>query len=115
MRRSSAVDEYIRHFPKETKQRLTALRGIIHKALPRAEETISYNMPAFSVDGEKLVWFAGFKSHIGFYPGAKTIDHFHDELSAFRSAKGSVQFPLSLPLPAALVTRMFRFRVNLTP
>jgi uncharacterized protein YdhG (YjbR/CyaY superfamily) len=114
MRRSREVDEYISQFPKETKQRLSALREIIHRALPRADETISYNMPTFSLNGDKLVSFAAFKSHIGLYPGARTIEHFHSELSAFKSAKGSVQFSMSLPLPAYLVTRMLRFRYKLT-
>ena len=105
------IDEYVKRFPKEVQQRLHAMRGTIKKAAPTATETISYGIPAFRLDG-LLVWFAAFKSHIGFYPRASGIAAFQKELSAYKWAKGSVQFPLDEPLPLALVSRMVKFRVK---
>ena len=87
------------------------MRLTIREAAPKAEETISYSMPAFNQYGI-IVWFAAFKNHIGFYPGASGIAHFKKELSKFKGAKGSVQFPIDKPLPLALVTRIVRFRVS---
>ncbi len=88
------------------------MRQAIRKGAPGARETISYNMPAFSVDGKPIVLFAAFKSHIGFYPGVAAIAAFKDELSSYKSAKGSVQFPVEDPLPLSLVTRIVRFRAT---
>ncbi len=69
-------------------------------------ETISYGIPAFTIDGKKIVWFAAFKKHVGFYPGSAAIAKFEDELTGYKTAKGSVQFPYDLPVPRALVVRM---------
>ena len=87
------------------------MRRTIKKAAPRAQEKISYGIPAFTLNG-MLVWFAAFRHHIGFYPGAGAIAAFKRELSAYESAKGSVQFPHDAPLPLALVTRIVKFRVK---
>jgi uncharacterized protein YdhG (YjbR/CyaY superfamily) len=78
---------------------------------PNAEEKISYQMPAFYLDGI-LVWFAAHPNHIGFYPRASAITKFKRELSRYKNAKGSVQFPLDEPLPVELIKRMVRFRVE---
>jgi uncharacterized protein YdhG (YjbR/CyaY superfamily) len=106
-----AIDDYIRGYSREVQQLLQSMRQTIKKAAPKAEETISYNIPAFRLSG-MLVWFAAFKNHIGFYPGAEAMKVFKDELSAYKSAKGSVQFPFDQPLPLALVGRIVRFRVK---
>jgi uncharacterized protein YdhG (YjbR/CyaY superfamily) len=106
------VDDYISGFPKQAQALLKKMRATIRKAAPAAGETISYNMPAFVLDGKRLVWFAGFKSHIGFYPGSAAIAAFENELSAYKTAKGSVQFPLSQPLPVDLVSRIVKFRLE---
>lgn len=87
------------------------MRLTIKKASPQAKETISYGIPAFSLNG-MLVWFAAFKNHIGFYPRASAIAAFKKELSAYKGEKGSVQFPFDKPLPLPLVRRMVRFRVK---
>jgi len=108
----SNVDAYIGGFPPNTRIQLKKMRDTVREAAPKAEETISYNMPTFVLGGKKLVWFAGFKSHIGFYPGAAAIAAFKEELSPYKTAKGSVQFPLSDPLPVELVKRIVRFRVG---
>lgn len=105
------IDDYIDRFPGEAQQLLQQMRTTIKKAAPKAEETISYGIPAFRQNG-MLVWFAAFKNHIGFYPHASGITAFKKELSAYKSAKGSVQFPFESPLPLALVSRMVKFRVK---
>lgn len=105
------IDDYIGRFPQEVQQLLRKMRQTIQKAAPEAEETISYGIPAFKLNG-LLVWFAAFKNHIGFYPHASGIAAFKRELSAYKSAKGSVQFPFDAPLPLALVGRIVRFRVK---
>lgn len=103
------VDAYIARFPKETQTLLAQLRATIMKAAPGAEEVISYQMPAYRYNG-MLVYFAGYKNHIGFYPGAAGIEAFKNELSVFKGAKGSVQFPLDKPLPIQLIAKIVAFR-----
>jgi uncharacterized protein YdhG (YjbR/CyaY superfamily) len=112
MKASSDVDEYISRFPPKVQTLLRRMRATIKKAAPQASERISYKVPAFSADGKILVWFGAFSSHIGFYPGASAVTAFGEELSAYKSAKGSVQFPFSEPLPLDLVTRIVKFRVQ---
>jgi uncharacterized protein YdhG (YjbR/CyaY superfamily) len=106
------LDDYISGFPEEVQTLLRKMRLTIGRAAPNAEETISYNVPAFALRGKKLVWFAAFKSHIGFYPGAAAIAAFKKELSPYKTAKGSVQFPFNDPLPLDLVSRIVKFRLN---
>lgn len=105
------IDDYISRYPAEVQQLLQQMRRTIQKAAPKATETISYSIPAFRLEGI-LVWFAAFKNHIGFYPRTDAIRVFKKELSAFKGAKGSVQFPFDQPLPLALVTRIVKFRVK---
>ena len=105
------IDDYVDRFPKEVQGLLRKMRLTIKKAAPQAKETISYGIPAFSLNG-LLVWFAAFKTHIGFYPRASAIAAFKKELSAYKGAKGSVQFPFDEPLPLALVSRVVKFRVK---
>jgi uncharacterized protein YdhG (YjbR/CyaY superfamily) len=104
-------DEYADRFPKNVQQRLRTMRQTIRKAAPKATETISYRIPAFRLEG-MLVWFGAHTSHIGFYPGASAIAKFKKELSAYKSAKGSVQFPFDEPLPLSLITQIVKFRVE---
>jgi uncharacterized protein YdhG (YjbR/CyaY superfamily) len=111
MKTAKNYDEYARRFPKAVQQRLSRMRQTIKKAAPKAKESISYGIPAFKLD-RYLVWFAAFKNHIGFYPGVSGIAEFKKELSEYRSAKGSVQFPLDKPLPLALVSRIVKYRVK---
>lgn len=103
--------EYRKCHPHEIQQRLKQLRSTIKKAAPQAGETISYGIPAFTFDGI-LVYFAAFKSHIGLYPRASGIAAFKKQLSAYKHAKGSVQFPHDQPLPLALVTRIVKYRLR---
>ena len=110
MNRSVDIDNYISNFPPNTQQALVQLREIIREAAPDAEETISYKMPAYRKN-KILVYFAGYKNHIGFYPTASGIDAFKDKLSAYKWSKGAVQFPIDKPLPIELISRMVKFRV----
>jgi uncharacterized protein YdhG (YjbR/CyaY superfamily) len=103
--------EYVQRFPADVQRVLRHMRRTIQKAAPQAQEKISYGIPAFTLNG-MLVWFAAFKKHIGFYPGAGAIAAFKKELSAYKWAKGSVQFPFDRPLPLALVSRIVKFRVK---
>lgn len=105
------VDGYIAGFPKDTQKMLKQLRETIIKATPGAEEVISYQMPAYKYHG-MLVYFAGYKNHIGFYPTTSGIEAFKKELSVYKGAKGSVQFPLDKPLPLQLITKIVKFRMK---
>jgi uncharacterized protein YdhG (YjbR/CyaY superfamily) len=112
MKAPTNVDDYIGRFPPKVQTLLRRMRATIKKAAPQASEKISYKVPAFSMDGNILVWFGAFTSHIGFYPGANAITAFKKELSSYKRAKGSVQFPFSEPVPLDLVTRIVRFRIE---
>jgi uncharacterized protein YdhG (YjbR/CyaY superfamily) len=104
-------DDYASRYSNDVQQRLRKMRATITKAAPKAKETISYGVPCFNFD-RPLVWFAAGKSHIGFYPGALAIATFKKDLSGYKSAKGSVQFPNDEELPLALVTRIVKFKMQ---
>lgn len=105
------VNSYIAIFPGDVQAALEQVRNAIKTSAPKAEEVISYNMPAFKYHGV-LVYFAGYKHHIGFYslPSAHAV--FEKELSIYKQGKGSVQFPLEKPIPLALIKKMVKFRVK---
>ena len=105
------IDEYIANFSEDVQEILQELRATIRAAAPEAEEAISYQMPTFKLKGN-LVHFAAYKNHIGFYPAPRGIEVFKEELSAYKGAKGSVQFPIDQPLPLDLISRIVRFRVT---
>lgn len=107
------IDEYIATFPEDIQQILRQMRAVIHAAAPEAEEAISYAMPTFKLNGN-LVHFAAFKNHIGFYPTPSGTEAFQQQLSPYKAAKGSVQFPLNQPIPYDLVTQIVKFRVQET-
>lgn len=105
------IDDYIAGFPKKIRQRLEQIRATIRKAAPDAEEAIKYAIPTFVLNGN-LVHFAAFKNHIGFYPAPQGIEEFKEELSAYKGAKGSVQFPHDRPIPLDLISRIVKFRAE---
>jgi uncharacterized protein YdhG (YjbR/CyaY superfamily) len=105
------TDEYISQFPGNVQALLQKLRAGIKVAAPKAEELISYGMPAFKLNG-MLAYFAGYKNHIGFYPTASPIKVFEKELTAYKWSKGAIQFPIDKPLPLALVKKMVQFKVK---
>ena len=108
---TKTIDEYIASSPKDVQAILKKIRATIKKAAPKAEETINYGIPTFTLNGN-LVHFAAFKTHIGFYPTPSGIGKFKKELSVYEGAKGSVKFPLDKPIPYALITRIVKFRVK---
>lgn len=105
-----SVNEYIERFPDDVRDRLEAMRSAIMRTAPSAEEYVSYGMPAYKLNGA-LVYFAAFKNHIGFFATPNAHDAFREDLSRYKSGKGSVQFPFDEPLPIDLIERMVRFRV----
>lgn len=107
----NSIDEYISSFPVEIQTLLQQIRVTIRKTAPGAEEAIKYAMPTFVLNGN-LVHFAAFKHHIGFYPVPSGIEAFKKELSSYKGAKGSVQFPLDKPMPLDLISRIVQFRVT---
>lgn len=105
------IDEYISLHPDNVRVQLEKLRQTIRKAAPKAEEVISYQMPAFKLNG-MLVYFAGYKTHIGFYPTGSGIAAFKKELAKYETSKGTVRFPIDKALPLSLIGKMVKFRVK---
>ena len=105
------VNAYILSFPKEIQKHLNQVRKTIKSEAPGAEEGISYGMPAYKLNGKPLVYFAGYKNHIGFYATPQGHEAFEKELSVYKQGKGSVQFPISEPMPLSLISRIVKFRV----
>ena len=110
MKKIEEVDNYLNAFEGEASAMLRQLREEVHKSAPDAEESIGYGMPAYKYYGI-LLYFAAYKKHIGFYPGSSVLKAFTDELSEYKKAKGSIQFPLGKPLPLDLISAMVKFKV----
>jgi len=110
MKKPKNFDDYLSGRPVRIQKVLKQLRATIKKAAPRAEEVISYGMPAYKMHGI-VVYFAAHSQHIGLYPTASGIRAFQRELSLYTWARGSVRFPLDKPLPVRLITRIVKFRV----
>jgi uncharacterized protein YdhG (YjbR/CyaY superfamily) len=110
-RQFKTIDEYIDTFPEDVQRILNELRQTIREAAPQAQETINYQMPTFTLNGN-LVHFAAYEHHIGFYPTPTGIEAFKRELSRYKGAKGSVQFPIDEPLPLPLIRRIVEYRVK---
>jgi uncharacterized protein YdhG (YjbR/CyaY superfamily) len=104
------VTGYIAQFPAQVQRLLKQMRKAVREAAPDAEETISYQIPAYKLNGY-LVYFAAFKHHIGFYPTSSGIRAFRRELAGYIGGKGTVRFPLGEPLPLQLVKRIVQYRV----
>jgi uncharacterized protein YdhG (YjbR/CyaY superfamily) len=105
------IDEYIAGFPDDVQKILKQLRTAIRKAAPGAKETIKYQMPTFTLNGN-LVHFAVFKNHIGFYPAPRKDPEFKDELANHEGTKSSLSLPLDKPIPLDLIRRIVKFRVK---
>lgn len=106
-----SIDEYIADFPENVAHLLENIRNCIKEAAPDAEETISYNMPAFK-QKKILVYFAAYKNHIGFYALPSGNEAFQHEISKYKTGKGSIQFPLSEEIPFDLIKQMVRYRIK---
>jgi uncharacterized protein YdhG (YjbR/CyaY superfamily) len=107
----TTIDEYVRQFPTETQELLQVVRNTIRRTAPKAEEGISYGIPAFFLHGKYLIYFAGYKHHIGLYPvpnGNPTLEKLYKPFKT--SGKGTIQFPLDRKLPVSLIARIVKFR-----
>ena len=108
----ATIDAYIATFPDDIQVKLAKIRGVIAKAAPGAEQSISYGIPAFKLNGP-LLYFAAFKAHIGLYPiTASAKAAFRKELAGYAQSKGTIRFPLDEPVPYALIGRIAKFRVK---
>jgi uncharacterized protein YdhG (YjbR/CyaY superfamily) len=106
------VDEYIGWFQPTVQRKLQQLRSTIRRAVPNADETISYQIPTYKLDGAPVVYFAGFERHVSVYPAPRGAPELAEELSAYAGGRGTVQFPLSEPIPLDLVRRIVAHRVK---
>lgn len=110
MPKFKTVEEYLLSIPEDVMEMADELRTTILKAAPKAEEVLSYNMPAYRQNGI-LVYWCVFKNHIGFFPTSSPITVFADELKGFKTSKGTIQLPLSKPIPKALVKKIVKYRM----
>ncbi|MBW1617703.1 MULTISPECIES: DUF1801 domain-containing protein [Empedobacter] len=108
----TTIDEYILGFDQAKQEILENVRKIIHEAVPRAMETINYKMPTFRLNGN-VIHFAMFKNHVGIYPGAETIEHFKNDLTDYKTSKGTIQLPLDKVLPKKLLREIVLYKVSL--
>lgn len=107
------MEEYIATFPEDTQKALRLVRDTMQKAMPDAEEGISYGIGAFKLNGRFLIYFAGYKKHIGVYPVPGDEPEFEKDFAAYKtSGKGAIQFPLNKPMPVDLITRIVAYRVK---
>lgn len=105
-------DDYIASFPADVQKKLQQVRATIRQAAPDAQETISYQMPAFAQQGN-VIYFAGYQHHIGLYPAPRGIEQFKQELAAYAGGKGTIKLPHDRPLPLDLIRRIVEFKVRL--
>ena len=108
-----SVDEYIASQPEAVQNILGRVRSTIRKALPGAEEVISYQIPAYKLHGGVVLYFAGWKQHYSLYPaGERIVAAFKDELASYEVEKGTIRFPLSQPVPVKLIGRIAKLRAK---
>lgn len=112
MKAVNTVEEYLSLFPETQRNVLEKIQKAIRQAAPKAEEIISYGMPAYKLNGV-LVYFGGFKNHCSFFPaGNSAIKKFSNELKAYKTSKGTIQFPMSEPVPVSLIKKIVKERVK---
>lgn len=110
-----SVGEYMAAQPEGARSALSRVRSAIRKALPRAEEGVSYKIPVYRLHGERILFFAGWKQHYSLYPaGARLLEKFKDDLAPYDVSKGTIRFPLSEPVPVKLIERIAKFRAQET-
>jgi uncharacterized protein YdhG (YjbR/CyaY superfamily) len=108
---SQQVRDYFAALPPRARQRMKQIRGLIRSLAPTATETFSYRIPGFRLDGKVFVYYAAFKAHTSLYPMGDRIRRVHaSQLKAYKTSKGTIQFPLDQPLPVALVKRLIKAR-----
>ncbi len=110
--KAKTIDEYLAALSDDKRAALERLRRTIRVAAPRAEECISYQLPALCLDGKTLVLFGATASHCAFYPGSGTaVEAHHEELKGYSTSKGTIRFQPDKPLPASLVRRLVNYRI----
>lgn len=112
MDKVTTVEDYIVGFPTEVQELLRRMRRLILSEVPQAEESISYGMPAYKLNGKPLIYFGAYPKHIGLYALPNAHQHFAAKLEGYKQGKGSVQFPISAPLPFDLITEMIQFNCH---
>ena len=111
-----SVDEYMAAQPEAVRAVLARVRSIIRKAIPEADEVISYQIPAYKLNGRVVLYFAGWKQHYSLYPATGgLVEAFRKELAAYEVSKGTVRFPLSQPVPARLIDQIAKFKARQVP
>ena len=110
-----SVDEYIATYPEDVQAILQSVRSTIRTAVPGAEEMISYQIPAYKLDGDPVLYFAGWKQHYSLYPATDgVVETLKDDLAPYKVNKGTIRFPLSRPVPVKLIERIAKFRAKET-
>lgn len=112
MKQPNEVDKYIAGFPEHTQGYLSTIRKAFKKVAPTSTEKISYGIPALDLNGQRLIYFAGFKKHVSIFPAPRGHESFKKELSNYKGGKGTIQFPLDKPLPMGLINRLIKFRIK---
>ncbi len=112
MEKAATVEAYIAGFPPQVQDILELVRATVKASAPGVLELIAYAMPAYKMNGHPLVYFAAFRTHIGFYATPTGHEAFAEDLSRYKQGKGSVQFPLAEPMPLDLIARIVKFRVQ---
>ena len=108
-----SVDDYIAAQPKAVQSILRRVRSIVRKAVPGAQESISYNIPAYKLNGNRVIYFAGWKEHYSLYPATgRMVAELKDDLAPYKISKGTIRFPLSEPVPVKLIERIAKFRAK---
>ena len=110
---TDSIDEFIKRYPAEVQEILRKVRTVIQRAAPEAKEKISYGIPTLTLHGN-LIHFSAYEHHIGLYPGSVGVAAFQDELdrAGYKTAKGTIQFPLDQPIPYELIERITRYCVE---
>ena len=109
----TSVDQYLATKPDDVQAILHRVRTAIRKAVPGADEVISYQIPAYKVHGDTVLFFAGWKQHFSLYPASDAlVEKFHDDLAGYKISKGTIRFPLDRPVPVVLIGRIAKFRAH---
>ncbi len=106
------IETYISEFPIEIQEMLSEIRNIIFEEVPEATERISFNMPTYELDGKKVIYFAGFKKHIGLYPFPDAIEAFKERLVNYKTSTGTIQLPYNKNLPTELIRDIIKYRLD---
>ncbi len=114
MEKFETVDDYIAAQPEKTREVLSKLRKTIKELAPKIEESMNYGMPGYKLNKKPLIYFAGWKDHVGIYPTPSGMDAFKDDLKPYQTGKGTAQFPLDKPIPYELVDKIIKFRIEET-